>query len=278
MSSLPPDDDTPFHRFSALVMRELGAVDVRILESAEEPTASNALAVTLLDGRQVLASFVAAPKDAPSTARRMEILVRTFEQSLTELPLDSRAGGRPIQRSLRDELRALAMRAHAADALVLDAHSPVVWGSALQAGSLPESVRLVEVARPELVPSAVDQDVPFPEPVASASVLRDPDEVPASSQRAIHEVRALPEISALRRGKPLHHTQRGEDFGYVAHAFAGIYLLLVVFESAFDELRAEKAIADVLPRIERLVVALPPHDPAPSPTSNVVAFRRPQRR
>jgi hypothetical protein len=66
----------------------------------------------------------------------------------------------------------------------------------------------------------------------------------------------------------------------VAHAFASIYLLVVVFEpgSSFDELRAERAIVESLPRVERLVMALPPHEPDPTQGAGVVAMRRSRRR
>jgi hypothetical protein len=64
----------------------------------------------------------------------------------------------------------------------------------------------------------------------------------------------------------------------VARSFASIYVLIVVFESPFDELRAEQAIEDGLPRIERLVLALPPLDPKPSPIASVISMRGRARR
>jgi hypothetical protein len=114
----------------------------------------------------------------------------------------------------------------------------------------------------------------LPAPLESSLVLRDVDGTPEASLRAIQDVRSLPEMAGLRRGRPLHQVRRTEEFGYVAKSFAGIYLLVLVFDEAFDELRAERALADALPRIEQLVLALPPRDPAPGPQSNVVAFRR----
>ena len=60
-------------------------------------------------------------------------------------------------------------------------------------------------------------------------------------------------------------------------SFSGIYLLAVIFEGQFDELRAERAMQESLPRIERLVLALPPLDPGPEPMGGVVAFRRRRR-
>jgi hypothetical protein len=71
---------------------------------------------------------------------------------------------------------------------------------------------------------------------------------------------------------------REEAFGFVARSFGGIYVLLVIYEAPFDELRAERAIAERLPRIERLVMALPPLDPRPAPNAGVMALRRGRRR
>src|SRR5262249_18547005 len=98
-----------------------------------------------------------------------------------------------------------------------------------------------------------------------------------ASRRAIFEVRALPEMATLPRGGHVHHTVSGADFGYVARSFAGIYVLVLVFDATFDELRAKRAIVHALPAIERLVLALPPLDPGP-PVAGVVALRGRRRR
>lgn len=108
--------------------------------------------------------------------------------------------------------------------------------------------------------------VPDPEPSARDSV----------SERAIREVRALPEMPTLHKGGHIHHSVSEPDFGYVARSFAGIYVLVVVFREAFDELRAKRATVHALPIIERLVLALPPRDPVP--TSGAVALPRRRRR
>jgi hypothetical protein len=121
-----------------------------------------------------------------------------------------------------------------------------------------------------------EQDV-SPDAPESVDVLADNDGAPQVSHRAIQEVRELPGIPALRRGRPLLHVVREDAFGYVARSFAGIYLLVIVYDAPFDELRAERALVEAMPRIEGLVLALPPLDPGPAPTANVVAFRRRRR-
>jgi hypothetical protein len=302
-TSPPPPTDPPISRFSALVKRELGADDVRILEALDAPSpAPNVLYAPLIGGRQVAVTFITAPEDSPALLRRLEILARTFAHALEETPAEHRANRPPVSASLHDELKALARRAQAVDAMVLDAHSPVVWGSAHApvpqrhahtAEGVGEALERLEESRRELLrviheigtePNGAHADdgeedtgvVPVPE--ASVSVLGDNDASPEVSHRAIQEVRELPGISALRRGRPFLHVVREDEFGYVARSFAGIYLLVLVFEASFDELRAERALVEAMPRIEGLVLALPPLDPGPAPTANVIAFRRSRRR
>jgi hypothetical protein len=55
-------------------------------------------------------------------------------------------------------------------------------------------------------------------------------------------------------------------------------VLILVFDKAFDMIRAERALREGLPVVERLVLALPPMDPEPGPTAGVIAIRRPRRR
>jgi hypothetical protein len=99
-----------------------------------------------------------------------------------------------------------------------------------------------------------------------------------ASRRAVLAARALPEIAALRRGKHVRHVEREGEVPFLAHSFASIYLLVVVYENAFDEIRAERAVVDALPRVERLVLALPPLDPGPPFQGAGVAAIRPKRR
>jgi hypothetical protein len=99
-----------------------------------------------------------------------------------------------------------------------------------------------------------------------------------TTRHAISAIRRLP-LDGLHKGRHLRHVEREKDF-FLALSFSGIYILCLVFEGEFDELRAERAASDALPRIERLVQALPPLDPdPPKPMGGVVALRsrRPRR-
>jgi hypothetical protein len=250
------------HRFLALVCRELGATDARIVQGIEGDSetagADLELRSPLATGGTVVVTFEKAPEDREAAQRRLEMLASTFDSRGSDSP-PSRRSRPPAGRSLRDELVALVGRAAAANAFVIDANSPVVWGAAMSEDVAGEpaaasSPRMTEDGKAEAEPKA------------------------SVSGRALRAVRALPEIAALRKGKHVRCVRGGGPTPLVAHSFAGIYLLVLVFDAPFDELRAERATLDALPRVERLVLALPPHDPDPTEGAGAVALRRSPRR
>jgi hypothetical protein len=266
-------------RFTALVRRETNASDVRVLPAnAEPPTAPNVLSVALGDGHQLLVVFDDTPADRDALARRVEMLARTFAQAVDARPAKARRP--PVARSLQDELSALSERARAVDALVIDAHSPIVWGAAIrppQERSDESAVALVEVSRDDLEsvrsPAENEDETDATSPPAD----RPGGPLAGLSARAADRVREHPAIPQLHKGGRLHSVVREPDLGYVAHSFASIYVLVLVYSEPFDELRAERSVAEALPRIERLVLALPPRDPPPAPMAGVIAFRRRRR-
>ena len=103
------------------------------------------------------------------------------------------------------------------------------------------------------------------------------EEEPEITRQAITLIRALPSLALLHKGRHVREIAR-DGASYLVLSFSGIYLLCLVFDGDFDELRAERAAQESLPRIERLVLALPPLDPDPQRTGGVVALRRPRRR
>jgi hypothetical protein len=270
----------PLERLISLVRRELGADDVRVLEGALPAVAApNVIHAELSDGRKLAVAFASAPAARAALVRRLDMLLVTFAQSLEEDASVRREPRDTVVQSLHKELRAVASRAEAVDAVVIDANSPVVWGSAIDAGPQRHdlgNIELVDVSRHQLVDSGrpVEGD-PFaddetPEPPRSGTATL--------TSRAIDEIRALPALSEIPKGRHFTHTSRETDFGCVARSFAGIYVLIVVYDSPFDELRAERTIGEGLERIERLVLALPPLDPKPAPNAGVMALRRGRRR
>jgi hypothetical protein len=291
-------------RFSELVRRELGATSVSVAGPDDEET-PGALIAPLADGRRVEARFDKPVADPESQTRRLEILVRAFESVLFDDEPSPKKRA-PISVSLHDELKALTMRCGALDALVIDAHSPVVWASASKGTTVeveetpvfPEEAKamlhlvreshrgaLLALAPPPKESDEGDTATPsesFNEPKPDLDSAWEPP--PAANEakvalttRAIEQVRRLPQIESLHRGGHLAHTGHEPDFGYVARSFAGIYALVLVFDGPMDDIRIERAIRDGLPRIERLVLALPPLDPDPVP-AGVVALRPRRRR
>ena len=286
----------PLDRLVALVRRDLRASDVRILEpGAEEPTdlaptvtlapqgastpeaeRAHTLRRELPGGRVLVVSFATSPEDVEARERRLEMLIDSFRDTLdaSAISAATRAASRPPPGlSLHEELSALAERCEAVDALVIDARSPVVWGAAdRESGNHPESPPANVVRLDDHRPN--DPDAPRESRTMASTPPREPAP-PSVADRAIAAVRSLPAIHTLHKGGHMHHLARGEDLGWVARSFAGIYVLIAVFEKPFDELGAERAIQHSLPSIERLVLALPPLDP--TPMGRAAAIRRGRR-
>lgn len=306
------DDASVFDRFVALAQRELSADDVRVLPFGEEPpNAENVVLARLPDGRHIVASFAATPKERDVLERRLAILAGTFADALAGPPSERTRARQPVVTSLHEELKALAQRARAHDVVVIDGDSPVVWGCASVAArprartdmllrdvSDRELAAHDEPSSPSPLHAVPDESGPLedltaptgrlrvaPPPPESSPMLtvqaaaaeeEEPEE-PEITQRAIAAIRRLPSLDQLHKGRHVRHASREGSF-YLVLSFSGIYLLCLVFDGEFDELRAERAAQESLPRIERLVLALPPLHPDPEPVGGAVAMRRPRRR
>jgi hypothetical protein len=255
-------------RLLALVCRELGAREaVVVVEPARDDARELRCALpSREEPRALVARFDAPPLDRDAKQRRLEMLASTFDGFTAPLPRDDASRPRsrpPVARSLQDELRGLCAKSAAVNALVVDANSPVVWGAAKADGlgdEWPLAGDLADVA---------DEDA-APRSSAAPSDL--------ASLAAIEAVRNLPSMAALRRGRHLRHVEREGAGPFLAHSFAGIYCLVVVYAAAFDELRAERAVVEAVGRIEQLVLALPPLDPTPEAGAGVIMMPRRRRR
>jgi len=108
-------------RLIALVRRELGSEDVRVIPGDEE-IPEGALSAALPNGRRVIV-VVEGEFDRDAKTRRLEMLVESFGETFR----GSSPSRPPPAQSLHAELQGLAQRAGAVDAVVIDAQSPVVW-------------------------------------------------------------------------------------------------------------------------------------------------------
>ena len=164
-------NESTLEELLALVQRDLSAESVHVdagLEPADlpEPAAPAAPAdLTLLrdlpGARRLVVTFAEPPADVEALGRRLDMLVSAFTEVLTDNR--ARASRPPPARSLQEELAALAQRAGALEAVVIDAHSPIVWGSGTEPAG--QTSVLAEPA-PTLRPSGVLHEV-GPEDIAA---------------------------------------------------------------------------------------------------------------
>ena len=93
-------------------------------------------------------------------------------------------------------------------------------------------------------------------------------------ERVLALAREVVEVAPkpLPRGGRLDGGAFADGGGWYARSFAGVYVLLVIFEAPFDELSLRRALLGFLPRIEALTVALPPPD-GPEATSGAAKQR-----
>ncbi|EYF02699.1 hypothetical protein [Chondromyces apiculatus] len=299
----------PLIRLVELVRRELGAKNARVELGGDPPDDPSVLWRELGGGWRIVAIFEGPPPEVEEQRARLETLVESFAGLAAGMAhVDQPSGRMPVGQALTASLADLAARAGGADAVVIDATSPVLWASsdtrgpsedvdaALRAAALDERARSAGVALAPLLAA--------PEGTLGAALGRTgvSDAMAAEFGREIRAMRArlggrtrdeagwhrhLLVARAIAEGRrfmgasssPGHvrESVHEEGFGLLARAFANIYLLVIAFDGPFSELHAEAATLHALSRIERLVLSLPP---APPPTggpdgrpAQVVALR-----
>jgi hypothetical protein len=85
----------------------------------------------------------------------------------------------------------------------------------------------------------------------------------AAAARRLRAARALTEVrERAARDRELTRSElRGPLIQCFAHAIAGQYQLVLVFDETYSPLHAEANVQRALPHIERLLLSLPPVDP-----------------
>jgi hypothetical protein len=285
--------DAALLRLLQLLSQKLGAADARVEIGGQPPTDEHVVWTELSGGRRVVLCFDARVPDAEAKRQRLDAILGSFA-GLTQGAGDSDSEADTVSArvALDDALARLAPRVGAVQAVVVDAASPVLWGSSRDEPALDVDPRVVR-RRAQLFEQAEEEGIDL-----SALLARGPVDGPergewpraevvtglgaelgklygrhaaldvATWRRFVLTTRA---VAAARRhvprvsstAGPLRATVQGPGFGYFVRVFAGIYLLVLAFDGPFSELRAQRAVGQALGRIERLVLRLPPVDPRP---------------
>jgi len=285
--------DAALVRLLQLLCQKLGAADARVEIGGRAPTSEHLVWTELSGGRRVVLSFDAPVPDADAKRRRLDAMLGSFAGIAQG---QGESGTEPETVSARvaldDALGRLGARVGAAQAVVVDVGSPVLWGSSHDEPAVEVEPRAVR-RRAQLFEQAEEGGLDL-----AALLARGPVDGPeraewpkadaiaglgaelgrlysryaaldvATWRRFVLTTRA---VAAARRhvprasttAGPVRATMQGLGFGYFVRAFAGIYLLVLAFDAPFSELRAQRAVGQALARIEGLVLRLPPVDPRP---------------
>ena len=265
-------------RFLAVVERDLDAEAVELVAEPSEAPDRPSLSRQLPDGQWLVVTLAGSGADE-ALSERLDRLLDCFAQTLEGAAPGAPAPARPpVPEALHRELQDLAERARAEDAILVDARTEVTWcsargGPALDATGRPLTeealVAALRLRGPRLVEPGGGRG-----PGGRGSIVEAPAGLPDPSHRAAELVRAMPEMETLPpTGGTLRRSYREPGLGLLARSLGGIYALALVYDgSDFDEMLAERALAVALPRVERLLLALPPLDPSPEPRAAAVSL------
>jgi hypothetical protein len=285
----------PLLRLVELVRRELGAKNARVEIGGDPPDDPAALWRDLSGAWRVVAVFGEPPVDREARLARLDALVSSFSGLAGSATILQRSSVHvPVAHTLSVALADLASRAGGTDAAVIDASSPVLWGTsdatrgpdedaraALHVAALEERIR---TAGADLALLLAAEEGTLGAELSKAGLgqgltaglgrelrtlrrragTRDRDAAGwrryVLACRAIAMTRKL--VAASAHPGHLRESVHEERFGLLARAFANIYILVIAFDGTFSELHAEAAMLHTLPRIEQLVLSLPPVPPS----------------
>lgn len=214
-----------FERWLELVKTKLGASDARLEIGGRAPTAPDVAWHNFAHARLVVV-FDAPIPDPELMNRRLATVCAGFQDTVREVVNQLPVGNvEDPKEQLNAELTALAERAGAAHAAVLDLSSDIVWGAAK-----PNS-------------KALNQE---------------------SLERWVREIRSeYAHDLRTSRGHVLRLVVCEEN-ECLAKLFGGAYVISLYFEGPLSEPVAVGALLHAAGYIERLVLALPPLEPPPS--------------
>jgi hypothetical protein len=297
--------DQPWIRLLELVCHKLGADDARIEIGGRTPEDPRIVWAPIEESRRLIAIFKAPPGDRAGTEGRLLALLEGFRETLAAQPPEPAfVSSSHLSRELDEALVALASRTGAETIWIIDVHSPMLWGSSeahardldldamARAARADQMLAEVKLSWAELLAaSEAEAQEQLRNSQLSGVKLRTVSEQLtafvaltehgglAAAGRRLRSARALVEIrERAARDRDLTRSElRGPAIQCFAHAIAGQYQLVLVFDETYSPLHAEGHVQRALPHIERLLLALPPVDPNAGGARGAKVIRLPRK-
>ena len=273
-------------RFLDLVRKELSARDTRAELGGLDPDEPTLLWARIEGGFRIVAVFDEPPADREERQKHLDTLVSSFSQTLTQAALPTpTTPPESAAKRLDEALEALRARTGAVGVVIVDGHSPVMWGASDPERHSDDVAELVKLG--DALSSLLEADVDLDAICAlrGSDTPRRVRDLPMGREAGALLARALAGhddtvvrhylLTCLAIARTRHEASSASpaptprwvhhdvQFGFLARGFANIYLLVLVFEGAFSELYVESAVVHTLPVIEHMLLALPPLDPTP---------------
>jgi hypothetical protein len=245
--------DAGLMRLLEICKRDLGAVDARIEIGGVTPSEPPVVWVALSAHRRVVVRFAEEPEEREAIHTRLTALAEAFWAAATNEERGSvpPPAAQAVPMALALELEGICARTSAIAALIVDGSSPVIWGG--HPASLGDDVEPLLVLA-EHPPTGDD----------TGRIRRDAGWAIALGRAAIDDSGST---------QSLHLVSRDQGRGTLLRGIAGAYVLALLFEGGFSELRAHGVVERARDRLDKLIARLPPIDPSPR-GGNVVRLRR----
>lgn len=297
--------DQAWLKLLEMLQTRLGAKDARIEIGGLNPEDPRFIWAALEDSRRVVVIFEEPPRDRAGAEARLLAVVESFWATVSQPTGDARSRHPTVlRRELDQALAALSERTGAESVWIVDVFSPVIWGCSelleedldldglLLSARSDQMLQQTKLSWSELLattPAEAQTRLREENPGAVAlrtisgelEVLFDLAErggLAAAAQR-LRAARALAEIRArASRDRELTRSElRGPLVQCFAHAIAGQYQLVLVFDETYSPLQAEGNVQRALPQIERLLLSLPPVDPVAGGGRGAKVIRLPRK-
>jgi len=270
-----------------VIERDLGASEARLEFGTRKPEDARTLCIEISDGWRLAVVFNEAPKTRETLLERLKVYASSFGDAPEAPSIRALSAENPTLR-VDETLAALAGQSHARAAFVVDEQSPIIWGASLPREQLDELEDYFETGRAFAILAARGHDLWDTLSLEESdlnTLLRTFSAREQADLRAVVErlrrrhseperypwrtdlliARALTETSRHIKtdNNNVRYVERQPNYGCLARAFASIYRVVLVFDHSFSELHAEGALVRALPRLERMVLSLPPIEPPP---------------